>query len=125
MGKTDMGKTGMGKTGVLVLGEPGEAVLGRLSAGLGHGVKLRAGKDAAALTEEADNAKVLFTWGAGRDQVEKVMAAAPGLQWIHARSAGLDKLLSPIIVGSPILLTNGSGVFSQALGEFAILGALY
>jgi phosphoglycerate dehydrogenase-like enzyme len=120
----------MGETTVLVLGEPGEAILERLSAGLGPGVKIRAGKDAGAFKPEpgeaeAFNAKVLFIWVGGREQVEAVRAAAPCLEWIHSRSAGLDKLLSPAMAESPVLLTNGSGVFSQALGEFAILGALY
>jgi phosphoglycerate dehydrogenase-like enzyme len=53
------------------------------------------------------------------------MEVAPRLEWIHARYAGLDNLLFPELVESPVLLTNGSGVFSQSLGEFVILGALY
>jgi phosphoglycerate dehydrogenase-like enzyme len=39
--------------------------------------------------------------------------------------AGLDRSLFPELVESPIPLTNGSGVFSQSLGEFVILGILY
>jgi phosphoglycerate dehydrogenase-like enzyme len=44
---------------------------------------------------------------------------------VHARSAGLDGLLFPELVESPVPLTNGRGVFSQSLGEFALAAILY
>src|SRR6185369_14868769 len=39
--------------------------------------------------------------------------------------AGLDGMLFPEIIESPVPLTNGSGVFSQSLGEFALASILY
>jgi phosphoglycerate dehydrogenase-like enzyme len=44
---------------------------------------------------------------------------------VHNRSAGLDGVLFPEIVASPVPLTNGSGVFSPSLGEFALASILY
>src|SRR5262249_27404195 len=44
-------------------------------------------------------------------------------KWIHARYAGLDQVMFPELIDSPIPLTNGRGVFSQSLGEF-VLGAM-
>ena len=37
------------------------------------------------------------------------------VRWIHSRAAGVDNLLFPELVNSEILLTNGSGVFSQSV----------
>ncbi len=53
------------------------------------------------------------------------LLANPQVRWVHSRSAGLDSILFPELVESPVPLTNGSGVFSQALGEFALAMVLY
>ena len=45
---------------------------------------------------------------------------APRVQWVHSRAAGLDNQLFPDLVASPAVMTNGSGVFSAPLGEFAM-----
>jgi phosphoglycerate dehydrogenase-like enzyme len=47
------------------------------------------------------------------------------LRWIHSRSAGLERALFPELVESEVILTNGSGVFSPSLGEFAMAAILY
>ena len=47
------------------------------------------------------------------------------MRWVHSRSAGLDKILFPELVESAVPVTNGSGVFSQSLGEFALAMILY
>jgi phosphoglycerate dehydrogenase-like enzyme len=47
------------------------------------------------------------------------------VRWVHSRSAGLDSILFPELVQSPVPLTNGTGVFSQSLGEFALAAILY
>jgi phosphoglycerate dehydrogenase-like enzyme len=70
-------------------------------------------------------ADAILSWGAKRDVLEKLLAEAPKLRWIHSRSAGLDGLLFPALVESPVPLTNGRGVFSQSLGEFVIAAALF
>ena len=49
----------------------------------------------------------------------------PTVRWVHSRSAGLDDVLFPALVESPVPLTNGRGVFSQSLGEFALGAILY
>jgi phosphoglycerate dehydrogenase-like enzyme len=77
------------------------------------------------LTEEAKQAEVILHWAGPRDLLRTVFLASPGVRWIHSRSAGLDKTLFPELVQSPALLTNGSGVFSPSLGEFALAAILY
>ena len=72
-----------------------------------------------------ESADVLLNWSLDRELMRKLLAACPRLQWIHTRSAGLDNLMFPELVESPIVLTNGTGVFSQSLGEFVLAGILY
>ena len=47
------------------------------------------------------------------------------MKWIHALSAGVEKVLSPELIESPVPLTNGRGVFGPALAEFAIASMLF
>jgi phosphoglycerate dehydrogenase-like enzyme len=70
-------------------------------------------------------AEVILSWGAKRDLMAELLATAPKLRWIHSRSAGLDGLMFPALVESPVPLTNGRGVFSQSLGEFIIGAVLF
>jgi phosphoglycerate dehydrogenase-like enzyme len=69
--------------------------------------------------------EVVFACGIGRSLLEPVFKAHPSIRWVHSRSAGLDGLLFPEIVESPVPLTNGQGSFSRSLGEFVIAGLLY
>jgi phosphoglycerate dehydrogenase-like enzyme len=50
---------------------------------------------------------------------------APQVKWIHSLSAGVEKVLIPEFVASPVPLTNARGVFKRSLAEFAVLGMLY
>lgn len=78
-----------------------------------------------AFSQAAATADVIFSWGAKRDVMEQLLAQTPNLKWIHSRSAGLDSLLFPALIESPVPLTNGRGVFSQSLGEFVLAAVLY
>jgi len=109
---------------VVVLGDAPPAVLERLNT-IGPGVRLRAGKNAEELSPALPEARVLFSWGAPKAEIKKILESAPKLSWIHQRSVGLDAALFPELIASPIPLTNGRGTFSQSLGEFVITGALY
>jgi phosphoglycerate dehydrogenase-like enzyme len=109
---------------VLVLADPAAPALGKLDA-IGSGVTVRIGKTADALGDAVADARVLFNWTGSKPDVLRIMQRAPKLEWIHAMYAGLDRSLFPELIESPIPLTNGSGVFSQSLGEFIILGVLY
>ncbi len=85
-------------------------------------VRVTEGSTSEAFAGSSADADVIFSWGAKRDVMERLIHDAPKLRWIHSRSAGLDGLLFPALVSSPVPLTNGRGVFSQSLGEF-VLGA--
>ncbi len=71
------------------------------------------------------DATVILRWTGNRDVLREVFLRAPKLQWVHSKSAGLDSMLFPELVASPIPLTNGTGIFSASLGEFALGAMLY
>ena len=114
----------MSEITLLVLADPAEPTMQLLKA-LGPDVRIKISNTADGFSPEIEDARVLFSWGGSKPEVLKVLATAPKLEWIHTRSAGLDGLLAPELIQSPVLLTNGSGSFSQSLGEFVMTGALY
>lgn len=109
---------------VVVLGGTQEPALNRLSE-LGPNVRLIRAEKAADVGPALADARILFQWAGNREELKRVMAGAPKLEWIHGRYAGLDAILCPELIESPIPLTNGRGSFSQSLGEWVMCGALY
>ena len=77
------------------------------------------------LTKEAHQAAAILHWAGPRELLREVFLACPNVRWVHSRSAGLDRVLFPELVQSPVPLTNGKRVFSQSLGEFALAAMLY
>lgn len=43
-----------------------------------------------------------------------------GLRWMHSASAGLEHLLFPELVASPVMLSNARGVYSHSLAEYTL-----
>ncbi len=78
-----------------------------------------------AFANAAPEASVMLNWSAPRELNRSVFLMAPKLAWVHSRNAGLDSFLFPELIESPVTLTNGSGVFSAPLGEFALAAMLY
>ncbi len=105
---------------VLVLSADNDPQLAMLSA-IPHVI----GATIADFDGDAANADAILHWSGSRDALRQVFLACPRVRWIHSRNAGLDNLLFPELVASPVRLTNGSGVFSQSLGEFALAAILY
>jgi phosphoglycerate dehydrogenase-like enzyme len=67
----------------------------------------------------------ILHWSGSRDLLRAAFLSNPGARWIHSRAAGLDSILFPELVESAVPLTNGTGVFSPSLGEFALAAILY
>jgi phosphoglycerate dehydrogenase-like enzyme len=84
-----------------------------------------AGTSAEAFERLAEDADVIFNWSANGALLREVFQMCPNVRWVHSRAAGLDNLLFPELIASPVPLTNGRGVFSQSLGEFALAAILY
>jgi phosphoglycerate dehydrogenase-like enzyme len=109
---------------ILVLSDPTDRELAMLEA-LPDSTSIAVGNNAAAFENLAPEATVIFNWSGGRQLMQQVWKMAPRVEWVHSRAAGLDSLLFPELVDSPVPLTNGRGVFSQSLGEFVIGAALF
>jgi phosphoglycerate dehydrogenase-like enzyme len=105
---------------VLVLSEKNDPQLAMLR-DVPHAIAL----NTEAVAEAARGAEAILHWSGPKELLQAALGACPRVRWVHARWAGLDNLLFPELVESPVLLTNGSGVFSQSLGEFALAAILY
>jgi phosphoglycerate dehydrogenase-like enzyme len=114
----------MDKLTVLVLADPAEPQLAMLDQ-LPPETGIVIGNSPEVFQRAAPDAAIIFNWSGSRDLLRTVMAMCPKLQWIHHRNAGLDNLLFPELVESPVPLTNGSGIFSLSLGEFTLGAILY
>ncbi len=49
--------------------------------------------------------------------LRRILAAAPGIRWIHSGKAGVEDMLIPELVESDIILTNGAGGPKLAIAE--------
>lgn len=67
-----------------------------------------------------EGAAAYFRWWTGRPILEKVLAAAPAVRWLHTPSAGVDHLLIPPVLERDITLTNSAGVHAIPIAEFVL-----
>jgi phosphoglycerate dehydrogenase-like enzyme len=109
---------------VLVLADPTEPRLAMLEE-LPPETGIAVGNSAQAFVGTAPDATVIFNWSLAGDLQREVFRMCPKLEWVHSRSAGLDGLLFPELVESPVRLTNGRGLYSESLGEFVVGAILY
>lgn len=70
-------------------------------------------------------AEIILNWSGSLALLQQVFGMSPRVRWIHSRAAGLEQTLFPELIESDVILTNGSGVFSPSLGEFALTAILY
>jgi phosphoglycerate dehydrogenase-like enzyme len=109
---------------ILVLAAPSEAPIALIENAL-SGVDIVVGNSDEAFVKSAARASVLFNWSGPLPLFRTIFGMCPNLRWVHSRSVGLERTLFPELSVSPIQLTNGSGVFSPSLGEFALGAILY
>jgi phosphoglycerate dehydrogenase-like enzyme len=83
------------------------------------------GNDPDFLKQRAPEADVILNGFHDGSALGAILPLAQRAKWIHALSAGVEKVLSPELIESPIPLTNGRGVFGPALAEFSIAAMLY
>lgn len=109
---------------LLVVGRPSERLLATLEAASGA-MKLVAGESLEAFSGAAPAATVILGWSTSGELLRQVLALAPRVRWVHDVWAGMDHLPLDALRGSRAVLTNGRGVFSQALGEWVLAAILY
>ena len=52
--------------------------------------------------------------------IDDILEAAPALRWIHQRGAGIDRIATPRLAASGLLLTNGSGNHAPNIAEHVL-----
>jgi phosphoglycerate dehydrogenase-like enzyme len=88
------------------------------------GVEVRYYDGAAAAIETVPEAEVLWLALWSRDQSEPAVAAGRRLRWISTNGAGVDFFPLELMRRRRIVLTNGSGINSIAIAEYAVMGML-
>jgi phosphoglycerate dehydrogenase-like enzyme len=88
-------------------------------------VTVLTGTDLEFLKQHAPEADVILNGFHDGSALRAILPLAPRVKWIHALSAGVEKVLSPELIECPAPLTNGRGVFGPALAEFVIAAMFY
>jgi len=109
---------------LLLLTAPGDSQIPFLTE-LSQVAAVVVGDSAEDFAKAAAAADIIFNWSGSLALLRDVFLMSPRLRWIHSRSAGLEQSLFPELIESEVILTNGSGVFSPSLGEFALAAILY
>lgn len=60
-----------------------------------------------------------------REPLGQLLKALPSVEWVHARSAGIDFITSDTLSNSKVLMTNAKGTFSSTLAEYTMMAVAY
>lgn len=83
------------------------------------------GNDPEFIERCAPQADVLVVAGGQSGAFQTAFRLAKNVRWVHSLWAGVEGLLIPELVESPVPFTNGRGVFSGGLAEFVIAAMLF
>lgn len=83
------------------------------------------GNDLEALRTAAPEADVILNGMHAGKTLSEVWRIAPKVQWVHSLSAGVENMLFPELIDSPVPVTNARGVFRHSLAEFVIASILF
>lgn len=114
----------MNVTTLLVLAHPDDPELPLLNS-LPPDVRVVTGDKPEAFSGAARDADIILAWWAPRPLLEAVFTEAHQLKWIHSASTGVDNVLFPALIDSPVVLTNARGAFSASLAEFTVSAMLF
>jgi phosphoglycerate dehydrogenase-like enzyme len=116
----------MHKPNILVVCPPGHYVLRNL-ASIREQAQVWIGNDTTALAEHAPEAEIILYSSLTGQSVDfrEVWRHAQHVKWIQSLAAGVENLIIPELVESPVIVTNARGVFKRSLADFAIFGILF
>ena len=84
-------------------------------------VDLVCAPDEESLGEALPAAEILLGWNFQSRDMQNLWHRADSLKWIHWCGASVDRIMSPELRGSDIILTNARGIFDGVMAEY-ILG---
>ena len=116
----------MHKPNILVVCPPGHYVLRNL-ASIRERAHVWIGNDTTALADHAPDAEIILYSSLTGETVDfrEVWRHAKSVKWIQSLAAGVENLLIPELVESPVIVTNAKGVFKRSLADFVIFGILF
>jgi phosphoglycerate dehydrogenase-like enzyme len=119
-------RASMAKPNVLVICPPDHYVLRNLES-IRNSANIHVGNELASMEQHGPEAEIILYSGlAGKTvSLRDAWPYANGVRWIHSLSAGVESVLFPELIESPVVLTNARGVFKRSLAEFVVLGMLY
>ena len=109
---------------LLVLADPAASWL-KLLGTLEPDVNVLVSNDAGRVREWAPQADVIVNGTSNPPLLSAAIPPATKARWIHSLWTGVDNVLCPEILASPLPLTNGRGVFRRPLAEWSIGAMLY
>jgi len=109
---------------LLVLANPATRAL-RLLERLPEQTNIAVGETPEAFENLAAEAEVVLIVPGLGEVLRQLWPRLTRLRWVHSGAAGVDRILFPGLVASPVPLTNGRGVFAPSLGEFAAAAILF
>ena len=109
---------------LLVLADPSASWL-KLLGNLGLDVNVLVSNDPAKVREYARQADVIVNGTSNPPLLSAAIPPATRAKWIHSLWTGVDNVLCPEILASPLPLTNGRGVFRRPLAEWSVGAMLY
>jgi phosphoglycerate dehydrogenase-like enzyme len=109
---------------LLVLADPKASWL-KLLENLGAEVNVMISNDPAKVRELAPQADVIVNGTSNPPLLGAAIPPAARARWIHSLWTGVDNVLCPEVLASPLPLTNGRGVFRRPLAEWTIGAMLY
>ncbi len=109
---------------LLVLTTPGDHDI-PLLAELRQTATIVVGSSAQDFATASLDAEIILNWSGSLALLRDVFLMSRRVRWIHSRSVGLEQTLFSELIESDVILTNGSGVFSPSLGEFALSAILH
>jgi phosphoglycerate dehydrogenase-like enzyme len=113
----------LAKTAVLAIDNPQADYLMPFTR-LADAVKFTVSDQMEGLQQAAPEADVILMNG-DPGILRAILPKAVRLHWLHSFSAGVESILFPELVESPVVLTNARGVYRKSLAEFVITSALY
>ncbi|WP_116472755.1 D-2-hydroxyacid dehydrogenase [Zobellella maritima] len=109
-------------THVVVLRGPEQPLLPGLD-GLEQQARVTLATDQQTLQTSLPEADILLVTDFRTELLERAWPDRPKLKWVHATSAGVDRLCFPALRDSNIVLTNARGNFERGIAEY-VLGAI-
>lgn len=70
---------------------------------------------------DLSDAEAFLRWWTPQAAMERVLAAAPQIRWLHTPSAGVDGLLIPQVLEHNLVMTNSAGAHAVPIAEFVIM----